>query len=127
VIAYSHWAGISGLFANGSSGLQAVTVRPAFLDLASTDKSMLALAVPPNASVAPAAQGLRMCGELLTRVERIGNWTGHGRQIASCAHKMESRGRLFHLGNQGTADHDLWQPFGEFEDVVSHPVRRLHI
>jgi hypothetical protein len=34
---------------------------------------------------------------------------------------------LSYLGDQGVADHDLWHPLGEFENVVPHPVRRLLI
>ena len=31
------------------------------------------------------------------------------------------RAWLFHLGNQGVADHDLRHPLGEFENIVPHP------
>ena len=49
------------------------------------------------------------------------------RNLRPVAVRLEKRALLFDLGNQGVADHDLWHPLGEFEDIVPHPVRRLLI
>ena len=76
---------------------------------------------------------LRMQCETSKGTHRPG--TGHmpdriiSRKSQATGNRRPAGGRawLFHLGNQGVADHDLRHPLGEFENIVPHPIRRLLI